>query len=603
MTNNIKMRIAIVNPEKCKPNKCELQCKNYCPVVQLGKLCIVVSKKDKTAKISEELCIGCNACTKKCPFSAIQIINLPKEIMNETIHRYGQNGFKLHRLPVPRLGQVLGILGPNGIGKSTVLKILSGKLNPNMGNFLDTPNWDNVLAYFRGSELQNYFTKLKQGNIKALIKPQYVDVIPKMLKKTAESGVKFLLDKKDERKELQKVLKYLDLETIYNENRSVHVLSGGELQRFAIACICIQEANVYIFDEPSSYLDVRQRINAALCIKSVLAPDKYVICVEHDLSLLDYLSDFICCIYGTPGAYGVVTMPYNVRDGINVFLDGFIPTENMRFRPYPLTFKMGTQIEDIKVSKKKHDIRYPNMTKTLGNFKLIIESGSFSSSQITVLLAQNGSGKTTFIKMFLSDSDAEEVPKLNVSYKPQIIPSYQGSVKNLLMDKIRSSYVSSQFNSEVLKPLDVESLLDLECSTLSGGELQRVATILCLGTPADLYLFDEPSAYLDCEQRINVAKVIKKFIMRGKKSAFIVEHDFIMATYLADRVIYYDGIPSIECTAHSPESLLSGMNKFLKQLDITFRRDPTNWRPRINKFLSIKDTEQKLEGNYFFLND
>jgi ATP-binding cassette subfamily E protein 1 len=144
-------------------------------------------------------------------------------------------------------------------------------------------------------------------------------------------------------------------------------------------------------------------------------------------------------------------------------------------------------------------------------------------------------------------------------------------------------------------------LLDLQVQTLSGGELQRLAIVMCLGKNADIYLIDEPSAYLDSEQRIIAAKVIKKFIMHSRKTAFVVEHDFIMATYLADKVIYYDGVPSKECTAHSPEGLLSGMNKFLKQLHITFRRDPVNWRPRINKLDSVKDTEQKLSGNYFFL--
>lgn len=95
-----------------------------------------------------------------------------------------------------------------------------------------------------------------------------------------------------------------------------------------------------MFDEPSSYLDVKQRLNAARMIRSLLQPDNFVICVEHDLSILDYLSDFICVLYGQPGGYGVVTMPFSVREGINVFLAGFVPTENMRFREDELTFKV-----------------------------------------------------------------------------------------------------------------------------------------------------------------------------------------------------------------------------------------------------------------------
>merc|ERR1711918_135620 len=110
------------------------------------------------------------------------------------------------------------------------------------------------------------------------------------------------------------------------------------------------------------------------------------------------------------------------------------------------------------------------------------------------------------------------------------------------------------------------------------------ALALCLGKPADVYLIDEPAAYLDSEQRIVAAKVIKRYILHAKKTGFIVEHDFIMATYLADRVIVYEGTPASECCANTPTPLLSGMNQFLASPEITFRRDPTNYRPRINKF-------------------
>lgn len=554
--------------------------------------------------------------------NAIQIINLPKNLESQTSHRYGENSFKLHRLPTPRPGQVLGLVGTNGIGKSTALKILSGKLKPNLGNFNDPPEWAHILAHYRGSELQNYFTKVLEDKIKAVIKPQYVDNIPKMLK-GRPGQVDKLLDDKNDRGAMAEILDWLDLKLVYADKRDISVLSGGELQRFAIGIVALQEADMYMFDEPSSYLDVKQRLNAALCIRSLLKNDRYVICVEHDLSVLDYLSDFICVLYGTPGVYGVVTLPFSVRDGINIFLAGFIPTENLRFRQTALTFKMltqadeaegtqmgGTQTSEPGGGKKKHAHHYPAMTKTLGNFKLHVEPGSFTHSEIIVLLGQNGTGKTTFIRLFAAmkdfgpDEANVKLPELAISYKPQkIAPSFEGTVQDLLQKKIRDAYLHSQFQSDVFKPLLIEDLLDQEVQNLSGGELQRVALTLCLGKPADVYLIDEPSAYLDSEQRIHAAKVIKRYIMHSRKTAFIVEHDFIMATYLADRVIYYDGVVSVECTAHSPESLLSGMNKFLKQLNITFRRDSTNWRPRINKHDSIKDTEQKISGNYFFLEE
>ena len=133
--------------------------------------------------------------------------------------------------------------------------------------------------------------------------------------------------------------------------------------------------------------------------------------------------------------------------------------------------------------------------------------------------------------------------------------------------------------------------------------MQRVAIVLALGLPADIYLIDEPSAYLDSEQRLIASRVIKRFVMHGRKTAFVVEHDFIMATYLADRVIVFDGQPSIKARANKPESLLTGCNRFLENLDVTFRRDPNSYRPRINKHNSQMDQEQKLSGNFFFLEE
>jgi ATP-binding cassette subfamily E protein 1 len=163
-----KERIAIVETQKCKPKKCRQECKRNCPVVRMGKECIVVDEKSKVAFLSEELCIGCGICVKKCPFEAIQIINLPKNLEKSTMHRYGANTFKLHRLPSPRAGQVLGLVGTNGIGKSTALKILAGKQKPNLGRFDNPPEWAEILAYFRGSELQNYFTRILVSALKRL---------------------------------------------------------------------------------------------------------------------------------------------------------------------------------------------------------------------------------------------------------------------------------------------------------------------------------------------------------------------------------------------------------------------------------------------------
>ncbi|RAL63797.1 hypothetical protein DID88_003441 [Monilinia fructigena] len=530
-------RIAIISTDKCKPKKCRQECKKSCPVVRSGRLCIEVTPDSKIAFISENLCIGCGICPKKCPFGAINIINLPTNLESHLVS--------------------------NGIGKSTALKILSGKLKPNLGRYDNPPDWQDVIKYFRGSELQNYFTKILEDDLKAIVKPQYVDRIPRAIR-GPDKTVRALIEGVATMDNFKEVCDILELNHIMD--RDVNLLSGGELQRFAIATVCVQQADVYMFDEPSSYLDVKQRLSAAQIIRSLLRPDDYVICVEHDLSVLDYLSDFICVLYGKPAVYGVVTLPASVREGINIFLDGNIPTENLRFREESLTFKIAEAADEF-MADRSRAFHYPSMEKTLGNFHLSIEAGDFTDSEIVVMMGENGTGKTTFCKMLAGATQPDGNQK---------VPGM----------KIKTAFLLPQFQTDVVKPLKLEEFIDQEVKTLSGGELQRVAIVLALGIPADIYLIDEPSAYLDSEQRIIAAR-----------------HDFIMATYLADRVIVFDGKPGIDARANTPESLLTGCNKFLKNLDVTFRRDPSNYRPRINKLNSQLDQEQKLNGNYFFLDE
>lgn len=598
-------RISIVNDDKCKPKKCRQECKRACPVVKTGKLCIEVTPTSKVSFISEHLCIGCGICVKKCPFGAIQIINLPTNLNSEVTHRYSANSFKLHRLPTPRPGQVLGLVGTNGIGKSTALKILAGKQKLNLGRYDDPPEWSEIIKYFRGSELQNYFTKMLEDDIKAIIKPQYVDNIPRAIKGPIQQVGELLELKKEKSKdEIANIISVLELKNVLK--REVSALSGGELQRFAIGMSCVQAADVYMFDEPSSYLDVKQRLNAALVIRSLLKPTTYVICVEHDLSVLDYLSDFICILYGVPSVYGVVTLPSSVREGINIFLDGHIPSENLRFRTEALQFRMNDAQDQMEISSTRA-YHYESMQRSQGDFKLFVEPGNFSDSEILVMMGENGTGKTTLIKLLagvIPADDGSTVPKLNVSMKPQkIAPKFPGTVRALFFKRIRAQFLNPQFQTDVVKPLKIDNIIDQEVQHLSGGELQRVAIVLSLGLPADIYLIDEPSAYLDSEQRIICSKVIRRFILHNKKTAFIVEHDFIMATYLADKVIVFEGTPSKDARARTPESLLTGCNRFLKNLNVTFRRDPNSFRPRINKLDSQMDKEQKLSGNYFFLDN
>lgn len=444
-----------------------------------------------------------------------------------------------------------------------------------------------------------------EDDLKAVTKPQYVDQIPKAVKGTNRTvGHQMELRSQVDEARLTEIAEVLELKQVWD--RDIDLLSGGELQRFAIAMVCIQKADVYMFDEPSSFLDVKQRLAAGRMIRSLLRPDCYVIVVEHDLSILDYLSDYICVLYGKPAVYGVVTAPFSVREGINIFLDGNVPTENLRFRDESLQFRVGEVGEEFLIDRSR-GFGYPKMQKTLGGFNLTVEPGEFTDSEILVMMGENGTGKTTFCKMLAGaekpDGD-QKVPQMNISMKPQkITPKFQGTVRQLFFKKIKAAFISPQFQTDVYKPLKLDDFIDQEVQNLSGGELQRVAIVLALGMPADIYLIDEPSAYLDSEQRIIAARVIKRFIMHSKKTAFVVEHDFIMATYLADRVIVFDGKPSVKARANNPESLLTGCNRFLKSLDVTFRRDPNTYRPRINKLHSQLDNEQKSNGKYFFLEE
>jgi len=587
------VRIAVINHDKCKPKKCNLECKKYCPPNMMGKECIDVEKTHQIAKISETMCIGCGICIKKCPFNAISIINIPAGLKKDLIHQFGDNGFRIHRLPMLKTNSVLGLIGRNGTGKSTAMKILSGKIIPNMGDFTNKDlTLDMVKDFYSGSILQKYFNDLAQKNISVVLKPQYVMQLKKM-----KGNIKKYINKFNNFKDPKPIIDKLELDHLLD--RDLKDLSGGECQRFAIALAILQNKDMYIFDEPTSYLDVKQRIKASQIIRDVFnnfddKPNKYVIAVEHDLAILDYLSDQICCIYGKPSAYGVISSPFNVRDGINIYLKGYIPTENIRFRNEEFTFKIKTEISydddntDFNLTKYKDQIiNFDN------KFKLNIKNASIKNSETILLLGENGTGKSTF---------CDKMAKLfeGASYKKQnVIIDFYGTVKMYLTKQIGSNATNASFSNEVLKPLEMNNIMDNQIQDLSGGELQRVAICECLGRNTNLYILDEPCAYLDCEQRINLSKVLKRFIFNNKKQAIVVEHDMSMTTFIADKVILFEGQPGINCIANSPCSLKVGMNKFLKNINVTFRKDETTKRPRINQLNSVKDREQKEAGNYF----
>jgi len=547
--------------------------------------------------ISEKLCSGCGICVKKCPFKAISIVNLPDELEKDCSHRFDENAFKLFRLPMPSPGTVLGLLGQNGIGKSTTLKILSGDIKPNLGNFKNPPDWTSIIQFYRGSSLQEYFQKMSEGNLKVSHKPQYVDRIPKAI----QGKVSEILEKVDQRKVLDNLAEELELKKIWD--RSLNILSGGELQRVAVTAALCRDADVYLFDEPSSYLDVKQRLEVAKAIRSLKELQKTVVVAEHDLAIIDYLSDQICVFYGEPSVYGVVSHVHGVRTGINIYLQGYIPDENIMFRKESIVFHEKPPTASTTIGTEIL-LKWGLLEKTFNGFKLTAEPGEIRRGEIIGILGPNGIGKTTFIKVLagLEESDdRQKFGELTVSYKPQYIAAdYTGTVMELLMNVAKENYTSSWYKTEILQPMRVEPLLDHNVMELSGGELQKVAIAAALSRKADLLLLDEPSAYLDVEERLNMAKALRRVVEAHNLPAFVVEHDVVTQDFIADRLMVFSGNPGVEGTANPPTTLRRGMNLFLKEMHVTFRRDSVTRRPRVNKEGSRLDLMQKDVGEYYY---
>jgi ATP-binding cassette subfamily E protein 1 len=587
------MRIAAVLQDRCQNRKCNKECYKFCPLVRTGVECIVFGERGKPI-ISEALCQGCGICVNKCQFDAIKIIGLADELKTEMVHQYGENTFRLYRLPVPKKGMVTGILGPNGIGKSTAIKILSGDLVPNLGNYEDPPSKEEVLQHYDGTEVKSYLTDVYAGKVRTAIKPQYVDLIPK----AASGPVKDLLSGIKGRLTLEEAAVIFELTELLD--RDIKKLSGGELQRVAMAATVMKDADVYFFDEPTSYLDIYQRIRMARIIKE-LSADKQVVVIEHDLAILDFLADIVSVVYGTEGAYGVFTLARQVRTAINVYLDGYLPEENIRFRDRPIEFFASPPRSDWVTSDL---LSFEGLAKDFGEFTLDVVGGSIKMGESVGVVGPNATGKTTFVKMLageISPDGGKIDAKVKVAYKPQYITGdFDGTVRDMLYRKDYDRVTSSFFEGEVIEPLSVKYLMDKQVSNLSGGELQRVAITMCLLSDADIYLFDEPSAYLDSNQRMNAAKTIRRMMEKSGRSGMIVDHDIYFLDMVSDSMMVFGGDPGHHGIGEGPYDMRDGMNKFLTAVDITFRRDAESHRPRINKPDSRLDREQKSNGEYYY---
>jgi ATP-binding cassette, sub-family E, member 1 len=580
----------VVNKERCNPISCGgYLCMKVSPSNRMGKEAIVKSSDGKV-EVNEEVISDADIiAAHKCPFNALEMVKLPVELKKNPIHRYGKNGFSLYNLPVPMFGKVVGIIGRNGIGKSTAVKILAGILQPNFGK--NEPfNDDELINYFKGTEAQLFFEKRKKGEIKVSYKPQTVDLIPKQY----NGKVSELLKKVDEKNIFDKVVKELSL-TNFLDNK-LNEISGGELQRVAIAATVMKKANVYIFDEPTSYLDIKQRIKVSKFIRSLIDEETAVLVIEHDLIILDFMTDLIHLMYGKEDAYGIVSMVKTTKTGINIYLEGYMKDENMRFRDKKIAFftppTEELKTEGIKVTS------WENIEKQLGKFSLNTNVGEIKEYDAIGILGENGTGKTSFAKILAGVEKADKgkiLKECKVAYKPQYIEASDELVMVVLRNAIE------KYKTQLIEPLNLEMLFMKKLNELSGGQLQRVSIAYCLSQEADLFLLDEPSAYLDVEQRLSISKVIKDFIDLKGKAIMIVDHDLLFIDYISKKIMVFDGIPAIKGEALGPFEMQEGMNKFLIELKMTMRRDPENYRPRINKEGSQKDREQKEDNKYYYV--
>lgn len=584
-------RVAVIDRELCKPKKCDYLCIRVCPRNRFGDKCIIIDEQTKFPIIDENICIGCGICTHKCPFGAIKIVNLPEKLKDRPIHRFGRNQFLLFRLPYPIPGQIVGLIGSNGLGKSTTLMILSGQIKPNLGQSKKI-DFSDLITLFRGTELQNYLEKLKEKQIKVSFKLQRVDKVPE----TYSGKVSKLLSKTDQRGILSNLITRFGLEEIQDDD--IKSISGGELQRVAITACLAKDADIYYFDEPTSFLDVFQRMEISKAIKE-FCQNKSVMIADHDLATLDFLADQIHIFYGCPSVYGIVSSPYSVRTGINTFLDGYIREDNVRIRPTPIKFE-STYIQATRGSNVL--MEFSDIKKTLGDFSLTVKKGQLYEQEVLGILGANALGKTTLARILageIKQDSGEIIGKIKISYKSQYPKTnYDGTVRELLKS-VSKDVETENFKAEVMRPLELDKLLERQVKNLSGGELQRVAIAVALSQESDVYLLDEPSAFLDVEMRLSLASMVRRIVEKRECSAMIVDHDLLFLSQIADRGLVFLGKPGKEGYAEEPTKVENAFNSFLSKVCVTFRKDPQTGRPRANKLGSKLDREQKDKGKYF----
>lgn len=541
-------RLAVVDQTLCKPDQCQLECIQVCPVNKLNQECIVLSDERKLALISAPLCTGCGLCIKKCPFHAISIVNLVAPVEDKLVFSYGDNSFKLYGLALPEKG-VFGVLGDNGCGKSTNVKLLEGKLKPQK---LAVKEW------------QRFFEQ-KFGLV---VKPQ--ELVSANLGRVGD------LMNKIGGPRLAEIKVALDLDDL--KDRDLSQLSGGELQRVMVAAALMRQKDAYLLDEPFAFLDYAYRIRLVEYLRQRFTEQK-VILVDHDLSLLSYACDQTYILFGEPGVYGIVSQPYATDRAIHMFLEGFLEGENVRFREEPVRFK--PPLHEIKTT--------PNVTLPAA----LIERGStfsvqnptdvtLNAGEIVGLVGRNGTGKSTLAAHFSQ--------QLGGSLKPQLLDRSDDLVLGVLRE-------DTPFQQRFIRDMAIKKLEFFTFQQLSGGELQKVRIFEALAQPTNLYVVDEPTNMMDVRGRVALSRLLREKAKEGA-SVLLIDHDLEFVLNTVDRLMLIEGIPSKKGHVAGVFEKQDGITRLLSDFDLTYRRDSKTDRLKLNKAGSQKHMKLKESGKY-----
>ncbi|MFH0971496.1 MAG: ATP-binding cassette domain-containing protein [Candidatus Micrarchaeota archaeon] len=565
-------RIAIVDRNLCNPVKCNLECMKNCPANRLRKECtFLVDKKtaerhiDFKYEYSKEIrsnCVayieptlsqGCNICAKSCPFHAINVVNLPEAKAEEMVFTYGKNSFSLYKLAIPRTG-IIAIVGENGCGKSTNLKLIAGRLAP---------------QNFPSKEIKEYFEGLVENGL--VYKPQEISGEGERRK------VRDLLEKLGEGEKLAELKKIFDLGGIYG--RDLDQLSGGELQKVVVVAALLKDKSTYFLDEPFSFLDYVYRIRLINYLLKNFTGKK-VLMIDHDISLLSYLCKQSYLMFGEAGAYGIVSQVYATDRAINMLMEGYIGPENMRFREEGIAYKhyFGEQ-------HKSKLFEIGGMELKRGDFKLTSKQPiQIYEGEIVGIAGKNGIGKSTFCR------DAFEKDGAHLAFKEQILKRENG---------LAGKYFERRdlFSENYLKSMKMHKLEFYNIEKLSGGELQKLEIFKALNQEKLAYILDEPTNMLDVSARILLSKMLRERV-GSEKAVLVVDHDLEFLYNTVDRLIVMDG----ESGKHGEVAGIfgkdEGIRMLMEEFDLSYRRDPETKRLKLNKKGSKKDVELKEKKRF-----